>query len=96
MIATKIDPFLVATRIDPQIIMDIESELERGKLLHPNYPTDPLRRTAIMCEEAGEALREALDLTNPNSSYNNKRDLRHETIQTAAMAIRLLQAMMSE
>ena len=84
-------------KIDPRIIRDIEVEIARSEEQHPNYPVDPLRRTAIMCEEAGEALQTALDLTNwHRATPKSGTRLRYEVLQTAAMAIKLLQAMDEE
>lgn len=38
------------------------SELERAEKKHPQWPTDPLRQTAVVVEEAGEALQATLNL----------------------------------
>lgn len=68
---------------------------------HRVYPIDSLRRTALMCEEAGEALKAAIDVTRPGGyglgqeQFHQER-LFKETIQTGAMAIRLLVAMIQE
>lgn len=92
----------------------IQAEIERAAAKHPRYPTDPLRRTAIMVEEAGEAIQAALDLTrdwainttgltSEQTADKMRRivdDARYklfdETVQTAAMAIRLLVAMVND
>lgn len=87
-----------------RVWMLISTELERALEKHPVTPKDPLRRTAIICEEAGEALREAVDLTRPPQgetshpgTYTEIRErLRHEIIQTGAMAFRMLLAMDAE
>ena len=84
-------------KIDPCILVDIEVEIEIAAQRHPNYPDDPLRRVALMCEEAGEALQAALDLTRLDEPDRLLRDhLRHEVVHTAAMAIKLLHAMDEE
>lgn len=77
------------------------AEYEEANRKHPNYPKDALRRTAIMCEEAGEALQAALDLT--RGADHGHHDLAraddrlfNETIQTGAMAIALLVAMIND
>jgi len=81
---------------------DIEVELERATYLHPNYPTDHLRRTLIMLEEAGEEAKETLEVTRTggiNLQTNQPRSLRllqDELVQTAAMCIRQLSAMEQE
>lgn len=58
-------------------------------------PTDPLRRTALVVEEAGEALKEALDFTRAPFTAVSWR-LREELVQVAAMAVRVLGAMDEE
>jgi|PlaIllAssembly_1097288.scaffolds.fasta_scaffold94302_2 hypothetical protein len=90
---------------------DIEIEMAKSVALHEKhsvYPSDPLRRTALMCEEAGEALKAALDLTRRQRTgalsdihtakpvADMRKDLYTEVTQTAVMAIRLLQAMKEE
>ena len=80
------------SEISPYILDAIRREMTRAEEIHPNYPMDPLRQTALMCEEAGEALKEAINLTRPRA-HNQKRSrqkLRREVIQTAVMAIRML------
>jgi hypothetical protein len=47
----------------PDTLVDVISEMHRAERLHPTHPDDPLRATCIMCEEAGEALKAAMDLT---------------------------------
>lgn len=65
-------------------------------------PEDPLRRVALVVEEAGEAIKEALDYTriprtNPSISVIvHRARIRIELAQTAAMAIRVLEAMLTE
>ena len=66
----------------------ILDELARAIRIYPNWPLDPVHATAIVAEEAGQALRAALDF-----SYERTPDLdalRVELRQTAAMAIRAL------
>lgn len=66
----------------------ILEELERAKALHPKFPLDVIHQVAIMNEEAGEAIRAAL-----NWSYHGE-DVEHlktELIQTAAMCLRCLE-----
>jgi hypothetical protein len=63
-------------------------------------PMDPLRRAALVAEEAGEALKCALDLTRaslpPGKVAPVRADLRLELVQTATMAVRVLSAMDEE
>lgn len=90
--------------IPSRVLKDIVKEISRAEEKHPNYPSqiDPVRRVGIIVEEAGEAMREALDLTRPGVSLredekdNIKSNLYKETVETAATAIRLLKAMHEE
>lgn len=68
----------------------VQAELARAKALHPNWPGDLIHQAAIMAEEAGEAVRAALNVT-----YHGGRveDVRTELVQTAAMCLRMLEAM---
>ena len=86
------------------IFNDVLIELERAEHKHPNWPADRVRQAAVIAEEAGEALRAALSLT----EYEEEGDIRlsdiersykiermgnameYEVIQTAAMAVRWL------
>lgn len=68
----------------------IEAELARAKALHPNWPTDLIHQAAIMAEEAGEAVRAALNVTYHGGSIE---DVRTELVQTAAMCLRMMEAM---
>ena len=67
---------------------------------HRPLPADPLRRVALVAEEAGEALKEALDLTRPtlpaeDRAYRRKM-LRIELTHTISVATRVLAAMVEE
>ena len=76
-----------------EIIKEIEDELKRAEYIYPDYPCDLIHRVAIMIEEAGETMRAAL-----NHEYHGD-DLalvREEAIQTAAMAIRLINSIDNE
>lgn len=70
-----------------EILNDILRELERAEKLHPTWPMATLDQTAIMVEEAGEALRAALNYKYHGGSID---EVRTEIIQTGAMAIRAL------
>lgn len=103
--APKLDPF-AAFEVDPYEFIKacdpVMQEINRSCAKHPRYPADPLRRTAIMVEEAGEAIKDALDLTRSRVVTSMREDddlrtrLRHEVVQTAAMAIKMLVAMNRE
>jgi NTP pyrophosphatase (non-canonical NTP hydrolase) len=78
--------------IDPvqHILFDIEQELEKAKKKHPFFPVNPVERCAIMAEEAGEAVQAANDL---RWDAGTKEDFQTELLQTAAMCVRILEAM---
>ena len=78
----------------------IDTELLRGSSMHRHYESaDLLRKTALMVEEAGEALKEALDLTRPPLQENTAQytrtiaKLHQEAVECGAMAIRLIAAL---
>lgn len=48
---------------EAEAVKRVLQEITDSRVKHPRYPVDPLRRAALVCEEAGEALREAVDLT---------------------------------
>lgn len=76
---------------------DVEAEMFRAKKLHPAYPEDDLRRTCLVVEEAGEALKEAIDLTRPGARPDFFRPrLYAELVQVAAKAVHQLQVMKQE
>jgi len=62
-------------------------ELRKAEEKHPQWPDDPVHAVAILVEEAGEAMKEALDI-----HYRGKanEDLVKELAQTGAMALRAL------
>ena len=82
------------------VYMRVIMEIKRAEKLHPNYPADHLRRTAIMVEEAGEALKAAVTLTRQDSPASRYEflvsDLVTELIHTTAMAFKQLIAMEKE
>jgi NTP pyrophosphatase (non-canonical NTP hydrolase) len=65
----------------------IFAELRKAEEKYPGWPDDPVHAVAVLVEEAGEAMKEALDVY-----YKKKesRDLVKELAQTGAMAIRAL------
>lgn len=82
--------------LDPDLCAawgDIEIEMNRARGLHPAVSSDALRFTAVLAEEAGEALKEALDLTrtrvpvDPESDACIQKRLYRETVQCASSAI---------
>lgn len=75
-------------------------ELKRTEMRQ--LPADPLRRCALVAEEAGEVLSEALDLTRPYTGPVQvggtaaRHRMRTELVQCASMAITVLAAMARE
>jgi NTP pyrophosphatase (non-canonical NTP hydrolase) len=84
--------------ISPATVAALKKELALTS--HRQCPADPLRRAALVAEEAGEALKAALDLTRsvkPDANTSKAREeLRRELVQTATMALRVLTAMEEE
>ncbi len=79
------------------IISEVLKELKRAKKKHPAWPQHIAARAGIVCEEAGELMKAALEIKyhpGRNGGYpEQKRRLRKEAIQTAATAIRLLEVL---
>ena len=75
------------------IIMELQSNKRA-------LPTEALRRTALMTEEAGEALKAALDVTRypitPEELVAKQNELWNETVQTGAMALANLITMIDD
>ena len=74
---------LMVDRINEAIL----TELKRARGLHPKWPIDRVHQVAIMAEEAGEALRAAL---NHQDHGGDIAELKKELIQTGAMVLRVL------
>ena len=70
-----------------QIIALIMAEIDRAEQLHPAWPHDLVKASAIVAEEAGETLQAANDY---DESRSGKRQIATEAVHTAATAIRLL------
>jgi hypothetical protein len=69
------------------IINEILEEVLRAEIKHPYWPKDNIHGAAIICEESGELIRAALQLTYEKGDINALRD---EAIQTAATCIRFI------
>lgn len=69
----------------------ILKELDRARILYPDatWPDDVVHQVSIMAEEAGEALRAALNLTYHGGT---REELVKELVQTGAMVVRCLKA----
>lgn len=61
--------------------------MNRAKAKHPQWPTDNVKRAAIVLEEAGEVIREANQLDEGKGSLTG---LRNELIQCAGTCLRML------
>lgn len=75
---------------------DVMAEIRRTQ--DRRYTNDVVRRVALIAEEAGEAMAEALDMTRETTTgYPAHRDaLYTEIVQTATMCLRALAAMNRE
>lgn len=65
------------------ILTELNSAIEK----HPQWPKDNIHSAAIVCEEAGELIRAALQVQYENGKFHHMHD---EAIQTGAMALRFL------
>ena len=70
-----------------KILALIMVEIDRAEKIHPAWPRDLVKASAIVAEEAGETLQAA---NNYDESRSGKQHIITETIHTAATAIRLL------
>jgi hypothetical protein len=84
------DPLWVAA------MRDVSAELRRTS--RRVFPKDPLRRTALVAEEAGECLKAGLDLTRSTGGDepNYRTEIYTEAVHTAATALRLMFHMLRE
>jgi hypothetical protein len=69
------------------IIVSVLEEMNRAQKKHPDWPIDNVKRAAIVCEEAGEVIREANMIDEGKGSIES---LRTELIQCACTCIRML------
>lgn len=79
-----------------QIWQSIELELRSAKKKHPNWPDHIAAQAGIVCEEAGELMKAALEFKYERETNNEDlrvqiESMRKEAVQTAAMAIRFLE-----
>lgn len=75
------------------VLTDVFAELQRARMKFPDWPDSRIEQAGIVAEEAGEALKTALDLRKIGKGGKlgvTSEDLRKEWVQTAAMAIRAL------
>lgn len=90
------------TRVDnPRFLLAVSllhDALNHAEMKHPNYDFPNLRKTAIIAEEAGEALRAALLQVEEVEQHGYMRphlsepteDITHEVAQCGAMCLRYL------
>lgn len=72
------------------IIDQIVEEMNTAATQHPVWPTDPVKRAAIVAEEAGEVIREANHI---EEGHGDLALLKKELIQTAGTCLRMLHIM---
>ena len=65
----------------------VMAEIERAEKLHPVWPRDLVKASALIAEEAGEEIRAANDYAEKRGS---KRRIVTEAVHTAATALRFL------
>lgn len=73
--------------INKYLIGKIETELNRAIAKHPQFPKDIIHQVGIMQEEAGEAMKAALQLVYEKGTME---EVKKELIETAAMCLRTL------
>lgn len=77
----------IITADEQEAIDFILDELDKARCKHPIFPTDIVHCAGILCEEAGEAMQAALDVTYSGGKMSDyKKELGH----SGAMAIRNL------
>ena len=73
-----------------QKYVPVELELNRAEKKHPNFPDDMFRQVAIINEEVGEITKAVLHYHYEDGSL---KDVKNELVQTAAMCMRMLNAL---
>lgn len=78
------------------ILDDILKELKKAKKAYPNWPDHVAAQAGIVVEEAGELMQAALQLKYEKgkgglSVTEQRKHMRDEAVQTAAMCIRFLE-----
>ena len=78
------------------IWQQIELELRNAKRKHPNWPDHPAAQAGIVCEEAGELMKDCLQWKYERDSCDvvqevQKERMKTEAIHVAATAIRFLE-----
>jgi NTP pyrophosphatase (non-canonical NTP hydrolase) len=88
----KSKPYTDMQEITIKLVDEVLQELNRAEEKHPNWNYDYVYMTAILAEEVGEAIKEAVDIhiTFTGKRKNKIAKLRKELIQSAAMCFRSL------
>lgn len=74
-------------------------ELQLAEEKHPGWPNDKIHAVAILCEETGEAMQQAIDYEYKFTEQSGKEimfALKTELAQSGAMAIRALINLLKE
>lgn len=72
-----------------EVSTDAINEVNRATHKWPCWPTDPIHAAGVLVEEAGELMKEVLQLTY-EPEKTSLENVRTEAIHAAAMAIRFL------
>lgn len=70
------------------VYIEIANEIEKAEIKHPDWPTDVIYALSIMIEEAGEAMRAAVQFQLEGGDIRN---VRKELLETAAMCVRAIE-----
>lgn len=80
-----------------QIFREALDELKRAKKKHPQWPVHIVARAGIVCEEAGELIRAALnhkyESNSPETDEQWKKEMEKEAFQVIATAIRFIESL---
>lgn len=76
----------VQTSLPSTIVQAVLNEVERATTLH-RWPEDIIHAAAIVAEESGELIREAVNI---EYEYGDRDKAQKEAIQTAAVCFRFL------
>lgn len=76
-------------------LFSIINALIEAKTKHPDWVNDPIHAAGILSEEAGEVMKEAIDVSYGSTPLESLRLLLEETAQTGAMAVRIIAEVLS-
>jgi NTP pyrophosphatase (non-canonical NTP hydrolase) len=80
-----------------KILREAVEELKRAKARHPRWPVHIVARAGIVCEEAGELIRAALNLKYESNTAADdeqwKKEMEKEAIQVIATSIRFIESL---